>query len=48
LAAIVGRFEVKLAEGYKGGLEEMGLIWRITVKPTKLRFRMRVQDGWEM
>jgi len=46
LAAVVGRFEVKLAEGCEGGLEDMGLIWGITVKPTKLRFRMRVVDGW--
>jgi cytochrome P450 len=46
LAAIVGKFELELAPGHDVELEDMSLIWGITVKPTALMFRMRVVEGW--
>jgi cytochrome P450 len=46
LAAIVGKFELELSPEHNIDLENMKLIWGITVKPISLMFRMRVIEGW--
>jgi cytochrome P450 len=46
LAGIIGKFELSFAPGSEIELDKMNLFWGLTVRPTSLRFRMQVVEGW--
>jgi cytochrome P450 len=45
MAVLVGRFEFDLVEEFDKGVEELDLLWAITVKSVGMRFRVRVVEG---